>query len=160
VSSFCVRQMTQSLMSQPWHNNQHHHQMSKASPWWRNLQVRYWLGRFPTIKSVMGRWLSYRKPNSKRVRLYARPKFPEFDRGSVSRISIFILYRKRLLRLDQANLQQNYSLFPNTPAAALLLRAGKWDIGNTFSKKKGIELANFRSCQFDEIEKNRFDTNQ
>jgi hypothetical protein len=32
--------------------------------------------------------LSYRKPNSKRVRLYARPKFPGFERGSVSSIII------------------------------------------------------------------------
>jgi hypothetical protein len=40
------------------------------------------LGRFPTIKSITGRWLSYRKRNSKTVRLYARQKFPGFDRGS------------------------------------------------------------------------------
>jgi hypothetical protein len=40
------------------------------------------LGRFPTIKSITGRWLSYRKANSKTVWLYARQKFPGFDRGS------------------------------------------------------------------------------
>jgi hypothetical protein len=40
------------------------------------------LGRFPTIKFITGRWLSYRKANSKRVRFYARKKFPGFDRGS------------------------------------------------------------------------------
>jgi hypothetical protein len=62
-----------------WRNNQHHHQMSIASPWWRNLQV---LGRFPTINSITGRWLSYREANSKTIRLYARQKFPGFDRGS------------------------------------------------------------------------------
>jgi hypothetical protein len=40
------------------------------------------LVRFFTIKSITGRWLSYRKANRKRVQLYARPKFPGFDRGT------------------------------------------------------------------------------
>ncbi len=40
------------------------------------------LGSFPTIKSFTGRWLSYRKANSKTVQLKARQKFPGFDRGS------------------------------------------------------------------------------
>jgi hypothetical protein len=39
------------------------------------------LGRFPTIKSITGRWC-YRKANIKRVQLYARPKSPGFERGS------------------------------------------------------------------------------
>ncbi len=46
------------------------------------LMTKSSLGRFPTIKSITGRWLSYRKANSKRVRIYARQKFPGFDRGS------------------------------------------------------------------------------
>jgi hypothetical protein len=73
-----------------------------SSPWWRNLWWRnnqhlppdvYSIavitkssskvfGRFLTIISIMGRWLSYRKVNRKKVRLYARPKFPGFERGS------------------------------------------------------------------------------
>jgi hypothetical protein len=40
------------------------------------------LGRFPTLQSITGRWLRYRKANSKRVQLYARPKYPGFERGS------------------------------------------------------------------------------
>ncbi len=40
------------------------------------------LGRFPTIKYITGRWLSYRKANSKKVRIFARQKFPGFERGS------------------------------------------------------------------------------
>jgi hypothetical protein len=40
------------------------------------------LGRFPTIKYITGRWLSYRKANSKIVRIFARQKFPGIDRGS------------------------------------------------------------------------------
>jgi hypothetical protein len=39
------------------------------------------LGRFLTINSFTGR-SCYRKANSKTVQLYARPKFPGFERGS------------------------------------------------------------------------------
>jgi hypothetical protein len=46
------------------------------------------LGRFPKIKSITDRWLSYRKANSKTVRLYARPKFPGFERGSGCSLSL------------------------------------------------------------------------
>jgi hypothetical protein len=62
-----------------WRNNQHHHQMSRRDDEISSSKV---LGRFPTIKSITGRWLSYRKANSKTVRLYARQKFPGFERGS------------------------------------------------------------------------------
>jgi hypothetical protein len=39
------------------------------------------LGRSPTIKFITGR-SCYRKANNKTVRIYARQKFPGFERGS------------------------------------------------------------------------------
>ncbi len=39
------------------------------------------LGGFPTLQSITGR-SCYRKANSKTIRLYARQKFPGFERGS------------------------------------------------------------------------------
>jgi hypothetical protein len=52
-------------------------------------------GRFPTLQSITGRWLSYRKANSKTVQLYARQKFPEWTGAQVTRylaITTAILY--------------------------------------------------------------------
>ncbi len=74
----CVNNVSTQAPPPKWNMPKHaQHQMS--SPWWRNLQVRYWAD-FP--RYITGRWLSYRKANSKTVRLYARQKFPGFERGS------------------------------------------------------------------------------